>query len=107
MSPMNSRDAQGSRIPWPLLRLAALLAVMLVFGLAGLIPGVRAAGGALAAFAVVQVARRFTGTPTACEVSGQLATGPALLLAAVQAGIGLVMLGRPTMVLGVLGVPVP
>lgn len=93
-----------SRVPWPLVRLAAWVVVILVFGFAGVHTGIRAIGAMLLVFALIQLARRFGGGAASCEVSGQLSFGPALLLAAVQVGAGVVMLGWPEAVLRLLGV---
>ncbi|WP_156820513.1 hypothetical protein [Thioalkalivibrio thiocyanodenitrificans] len=104
MEVMDSPGAHSIRIPWPLIRLAALVVVVLVFGFAGVWTGIRTAGGLLVVFAIVQLARRFAGDATRCEISGQLPVWPALLLAAVQASVGVVMLVRPAAILGLLGV---
>jgi hypothetical protein len=104
MKAMDSPGANQPRNPWPFLRLAALVVVILVFGMAGVGPGIRTAGGALILFAALQLLRRFRGSTASCEVSGQLSLRPAMLLAAVQAGAGVVMLVWPAVVLGLLGV---
>lgn len=93
-----------TRVPWPLLRLAAIITVVLVTGLAGLEPGVRTAGGLLILFAVIQLVRRFADHASACEVSGQLPRGPALFVLMVQTGLGLLLLVVPGWVTAVLGV---
>ncbi|OOG24955.1 hypothetical protein B1C78_07740 [Thioalkalivibrio denitrificans] len=90
--------------PWPFIRIAALCVVILVMGLAGPVPGLRTAGGMLVVFAGLQLVRRYRRTQAACEVSGQLPVAPAVLMAAAQAGIGLVLLLWPDAVLRLLGV---
>jgi hypothetical protein len=99
MKAMEPTGASPRRNPWPLIRLAALVVVIIVFGTAGVESGIRTAGGVLMVFAGVQLVRRFRGNPASCEVSGQLPVWPALLLAAAQAGVGVVMLGWPESVL--------
>ncbi len=96
-----------ARIPWPLLRLAAIITVVLVTGLAGLEPGVRTAGGLLILFAVIQLLRRYAGNASSCEVSGQLPVGPALMLAVVQILAGAVMLWWVGEILNWMGVGLP
>jgi hypothetical protein len=96
-----------ARVPWPLLRLAAIIAVVLVTGLAGLEPGVRTAGGLLILFALIQLLRRYVGNTASCEVSGQLPVGPALILAVVQILAGTVMLWWAGEMLGWMGVGLP
>jgi|GEM_PF-4662750 len=91
------------RIPWPLVRLAAIIAVVLVTGLAGLEPGVRTAGGLLILFAIIQLLRRYTGSTSSCEVSGQMSSLPALLLLGAQTVLGLFLLVWPGTLLGFLG----
>jgi len=93
-----------TRVPWPLLRLAAIITVVLVTGLAGLEPGVRTAGGLLILFAVIQRLRRYAGSASSCEVSGQLPVGPALFLLMAQIGLGILLLVRPGWIMAVLGV---
>jgi hypothetical protein len=107
MEAMDSPGAPSIRIPWPLIRLAALVVVVLVFGFAGLWTGMRTAGGLLVVFAIMQLARRFSGDATNCEVSGQLSIRLAIMLAAVQAGVGVVMLVWPAVILALLGVEGP
>jgi hypothetical protein len=107
MAHMQAPSGNASLNPWTLIRLTALLAAVLVFGLAGLEPGVRTVGGLLVGLAAAQAVRRVHGTRSACEVSSQLSLPWGLTLAAVQAGAGLVMLGWPGVVLRLLGVPSP
>jgi hypothetical protein len=101
---MQTESGWFARIPWPLVRLAAWIVVILVFGFAGVHTGIRAVGAMLLVFALIQLARRFGGNAASCEVSGQLSIGPAVLLAALQVGAGVVMLGWPETVLRLLGV---
>ncbi|WP_018953983.1 hypothetical protein [Thioalkalivibrio sulfidiphilus] len=91
-------------LPWPLLRLAAIITVVLVTGLAGLESGLRTAGGLLILLAVIQLLRRYAGNASSCEVSGQLPVGPALFLLMVQIGLGILLLVRPGWIMAVLGV---
>ena len=104
MAHMQAHSGKTSLNPWVLIRLTAVLAAVLVFGLAGLEPGVRTVGALLAGFAVVQAVRRVYGSRSGCEVSGQLSLASALALAVVQGSVGLVMLVRPDVILGLLGV---
>jgi hypothetical protein len=104
MKVMDPSGANPRRNPWPFIRIAALFVVVLVFGFAGLSAGFRTAGAMLIVFAGAQLVRRFRRSSAACEVSGQLPLGPALLFAAAQAGLGVVMLGWPEAILGLLGV---
>lgn len=108
MSAMDSHGGNPTRLPWPFVRLAALIAVVLVLGIAGLDTGIRAAGGMLMVFAAAALVRRFGANPArGCEVSGQLPPGPARLVAAVQAVVGLIMLLYPATILRLLGVDGP
>jgi hypothetical protein len=102
MARMEPPDASVSFNPWVLVRLAAVLTALLVFGLAGLEPGIRTVGGLLMGFAFVQAVRRVHGSRSTCEISGQLSLRLALALALVQAGAGLVMLVRPALILAML-----
>jgi hypothetical protein len=104
MKVMDPSGANTRRNPWPFIRIAALFVVVLVFGFAGLSAGLRTAGAMLVAFAGAQLVRRLRGRSAACEVSGQLPLRVALLVAAAQAGLGVVMLAWPGAVLGLLGV---